>query len=78
MKRLPSLRYIEWRTVKTEPNKINQVLPYMSTNNITELNELIYAGGKLVCEKIGISSNSMKNQTQDKQAKMIKERCWNM
>ena len=43
-----SLRNIEWRTVNLETNKINQVLPHMSTNNITELNELIYAGGKLV------------------------------
>ena len=47
----PSLRNIEWRTLKTETNKINQILPYISTNNITELNDLIYAGAKLVCEK---------------------------
>ena len=41
---LPSLRNIEWRTLKT---KINQMLHYISTNNITELNDLIYAGAKL-------------------------------
>ena len=35
---LPSLRNIEWRT---ETNKVNQLLTYISTNNITELNELI-------------------------------------
>ena len=57
---LPSLRNIEWRTVKTEMNKINQVLAYISTNNITKLNELIYAGAKVVCEKIGIPSKSTK------------------
>ena len=51
---LPSLRNIEWRTLKIETIKINKVLPYISTNNITELNELIYAGTKLVCGKIGI------------------------
>ena len=33
---LPSLRNIKWRTVKTETNKLNQVLTYISTNNITE------------------------------------------
>ena len=27
----------------------------MSTNNITELNKLIYAGAKLICAKIGVS-----------------------
>ena len=60
---LPSFKNIEWRTTKTETNKINQVLTYISTNNITELNELIYAGAKLVCEKIGILSKSMKEKS---------------
>ena len=60
---LPSLRNIAWRTVKTETNKINQVLPYISTNNITKLNELIYAGAKLVCEKSGIPSKNTKEKS---------------
>ena len=51
---LPSLRDIEWRTPKTETNRINQMLPYTSTYNISKLNDLIYAGAKLVCEKIGV------------------------
>ena len=55
---LPSLRCIEWRKVKTETNKINQLLPYISTNNITELNEVIYARAKLVCEKIETPSKT--------------------
>ena len=33
---------------------MNQVLTYIPTNNITDLNELIYAGANLVCENIGI------------------------
>ena len=58
---LPSLRNIKWRTVKTETNKMNEVLSDISMNIITELNELIIAGAKLVCEKIGIpSKNTMK------------------
>ena len=57
---LPLLRNIEWRTVTTERNKINQVLPNISTNNITELNELIYGEAKLVSEKIGIPQKSRK------------------
>ena len=60
---LPSLRNIEWKTLKIETNKINHILPYISTNNITELNELIYAGAKLVCEKIGIPTKSTKKQS---------------
>ena len=38
---LPSLINIEWKTLKLETNKINHSLPYIPTNNITELNELI-------------------------------------
>ena len=33
---LPSLRNTEWKTIKTETNRINQVITYISTNNITE------------------------------------------
>ena len=44
-------RNVEWRTVKTETEKINQVQTFISTNNITELNELIYTRAKLVCKK---------------------------
>ena len=57
---LPSSRNIEGRIVKIEKNKMNQELTYILTNNIRELNELIYAGAKLVCEKIGIPSKSTK------------------
>ena len=60
---LPSLRNVEWRRLKTETNRINQMLPYISTNNITELNDLIYEGAKLVCEKIGVPSESTKKQS---------------
>ena len=55
---LPSLRNIELRIVRAETNKVNQVL-----NNITDLNELIYAGAKLVCEKIGNPSKSTKEKS---------------
>ena len=42
---------------------MNHILPYIPMNNITELNELIYAGAKLVCKKIGIPSKSTKTQS---------------
>ena len=59
---LLSLRNIEWKIIKIETNKINHILPYIPTNNITELNELIYAVAKLVCENSGIPSKSTKKQ----------------
>ena len=35
-----------------ETEKVYKLLPNITTN--TELNELIYAGEKLICDKIGI------------------------
>ena len=60
---LSSLRNIEWRIVKAETNKVNQVLTCISTNNITKSNELTYADAKLVCEKIGIPSKITKEKS---------------
>ena len=59
---LPSLRN-RMENSKTETEKINQVLNYILTDNITELKELIHAGTKLVCEKIGIPSKSKKKKS---------------
>ena len=60
---LPSLRNIEWRTVKMESENINQVLMYISMNNITKLNELIIAGTKLVCLIIGFPLKCTKEKS---------------
>ena len=46
------LRNQNWRTVRSETEKVNNLLTYIPTNNITDLNDLIYEGAKLVCEKI--------------------------
>ena len=51
---LPSLGNTDLRTIEMETNKINQVLPYITTNNITELNEQIYSRAKLFWEEFGI------------------------
>ena len=49
---LPSLRNQDWKKVQVETEKVNKLLKYIPTDNITELNELIYAGAKLVSDKI--------------------------
>ena len=51
---LPSLRNQDWRTVKSETEKVNDSRTKIPTN-ITELNDLIDAEAKLVCEKIEVS-----------------------
>ena len=50
---LPSLRNQDWRKVKSETEKVN-LLTNILTNDVTGLNDLIYAGAKLVCEKISV------------------------
>ena len=52
------MHLVEWWTLKIETNEINQVPPHIPSNNITEL--YVYAGAKLVCEKIGIPLKSEK------------------
>ena len=42
------LRNQDWRTVKSEIEKANDLLTNIQTNDITELNYLIYFGVKLV------------------------------
>ena len=60
---LPFLSYQNRKTVKVETEKINELLTHISTNNIKELNELIYARAKLVCEKIGVLLKNFSNHS---------------
>ena len=82
------LRKIEQSRRKRK--KINQVITYISTNNITELNEQVYAGAKLVCGKIGVLSKSTKKKIKTRMGNLTgnavkkiyenrpKERRWDM
>ena len=58
-RRLPSLRNQDGKIVKTEIEKINDLLTNITTNIITELNEQIYSGAKFVCEKNGVLLKKM-------------------
>ena len=59
---LRSLRKEDWKEVMVETKKANKLLINIPSGNIIELNKLIYAEAKLVCQKIGISlKNSNKN-----------------
>ena len=51
---LPSLRNQDWKEFKLVIEKVNKELQLILTDNISELNELIYTGAKLVCHKMGI------------------------
>ena len=51
---LPSLRNQDWKKVKVETVKVNKLLRNIPKGNFIELNELINARAKLVCDKIGV------------------------
>ena len=50
---LPSLKNQDWKTVKFKTDKENDLVTNIQTNGITELNDLIYAGAKLVWKTKG-------------------------
>ena len=45
--------------IKIENEKINKLLPNIPVCNFTELNKLIYAGAKLVCDKIRVPLSNL-------------------
>ena len=50
---LSSFRNLDWKTVKAETEKKNELLINITTNHITELKNLIDTGAKLICGKLG-------------------------
>ena len=50
------------KKVKLVIENVNYVLQHIPTDNITELNELIYAGAKLVSDKIDIPPEEAKQK----------------
>ena len=60
---LPSLRNQYWKKVLVETEMVNKLLPNIPTGNITELNELVYAGVKLVSDKISKHLRNLNKNT---------------
>ena len=60
---LLSLMNQEWKKVKAKTKKVNKSFKNIPTDNITELNELIYAGEKLVSDKIGVPLRNTNRNT---------------
>ena len=53
------LRNRDWKDVKVETEKLENIIS-MPTGNIIELNRLIYAGAKLLWDKIGVPQRTCK------------------
>ena len=50
---LPSLKTCDKRIVQTETSKVNNVVQYITTPNITDCNNLLYAVALVVSERLG-------------------------
>ena len=57
-----NLRYADSLAVQRETNKINAVLKFVSTNNITDVRKLVCAAGYLVGERLGITKTWWKRR----------------
>ncbi len=51
------------KNVKLETEKIDKLLPNIPTDDITDLNEIIYAGAKIVQEKICFPPRNLNRTT---------------
>ena len=51
------------KKMKLRTEKVNKLLKNIASNNITELNDLIYIGAKLVSDKIVIPPRNPKRNT---------------
>ena len=58
---LPSSRIKNGKKVETK--KVNNILKHIPTDTISELNEIIYAGVKVVLEEISISLRNQNIKT---------------
>ena len=56
------LTIIKKHRMKNNQDRNGKNKSYLSTKNITELNELIYAGARLAFEKIGVALKSTKEK----------------
>ena len=52
-KALPSLKTSDKRIVQTETSKVNNVVQYITTSNITDCNSLLYSVALVVSERLG-------------------------
>ena len=67
----PSLRNHELRTVKSKTEKVNNLLTNILTNNIRYVNDLIYAGAKLVCDKTTTPSEDHRQKSKTRMGTII-------
>ena len=59
----PFHRNQDWKGLKIEIEKVNKLSTNISTDNITKLKELIYAGVKLIFDKISIPLENRNKNT---------------
>ena len=56
---MPSLRKLNTKELKETEELVNSVIHNGITNSITEMNNLFYAGGYVVAEKLGKNEKNL-------------------
>ena len=82
---IPNLRNHHWRKVTVESKNVSKLLRNIPTGINIEINKQIYAGEKLVCDKIDIPQGNPRRNTKsrnetgqetDKETATTNERSW--
>ena len=72
--KLPSLKAYNHIKLKEKTIEVNRLLSHIPTNNITETNNLAYAGARLVTEKMGVKLSTQQQRNQPNQQPPWKRR----
>ena len=61
------LRNQDWKKVKLVTEEVNKLHKLISTDDITEVNNLIYAGVKIIIVKLGIQIRDEKKSKENEE-----------
>ena len=59
---LPSLKKVNRKVLKQEVEMVNGIIHNITTETVTDMNNLLYAGAYFVCEKLGKINSGVKKQ----------------
>ena len=74
--RIPTLKAYNQKKLKEKTKNVNEILRLIPTNNITETNNLAYAGAKLVVELMEIRTPTIPNDQSPNQPPWKKQPPW--
>ena len=74
--RLPPLSGIEKHRLLEATRKVDEVMNKIEVGNITELNDLVYAGSVVFTKILGVKNRTMVEKENGSTSKITKQRPW--